>query len=111
MSANTQAVGTVRSTSGSGWLRRTLGWGGMIFGVLGIVVSLLFLVGIWIGKGAVEQQIVALSTGVDAGLQQAQSQLDEVHATLVNAQTTAQQVGTQAQTYADTNVSDLPRVQ
>jgi hypothetical protein len=72
----------------------------MIVGVVGIVVSLLLLPAIWIGRAAVDDQIVSVANSVRDPLQQAAQSTAQVHESLTTIQSNLDQVGGQADSAA-----------
>jgi hypothetical protein len=68
----------------------------MTLAVIGIVVSLAMIVGIWIGRGAVNAELASLSAGLDGRLQRVDAALDVVTRRLVSARGRVDQASTNA---------------
>jgi hypothetical protein len=67
--------------------RRTAGLVGQVVGVIGIVISLLLVVGVIVGRGWLVDQVNAVETSIDATIARAQTPIDNAQATLADLTT------------------------
>lgn len=67
-------------------MKRVLGVIGMTLAVIGIIISVAMIVGIWIGRGAVSSELASISTGIDGRLQRVDAALDQLARRLERAQ-------------------------
>jgi predicted PurR-regulated permease PerM len=80
--------------------KRTLGVIAMIFGVLGIAISLLLIWPVWVGHGAVTDGVSSLEATVNSGMEQVSGFITDIETSLTNAQERVGQLTTEAQQLA-----------
>jgi uncharacterized phage infection (PIP) family protein YhgE len=78
--------------AGARGMGRKFGLAFMVVGVIGIVISLLFVPAIWIGHAFVDSQITSLADQVRAPLQQAEGSIGDARARVENVQGTLNQM-------------------
>ena len=67
-------------------VRRVLGAVGMTLGVIGIIICLASIAGIWIGRGAVNGELASIVAGIDRRLQRVNVALEALESRLERAQ-------------------------
>src|SRR3954470_15857337 len=67
-------------------VKRVLGAIGMTLAVIGIIISLANVVGIWVGSGSVRSGVASIGDGIDGRLQRVDTALDELASRLETAQ-------------------------
>ena len=94
-------------------MKRVLGGIGMTLAVIGIVLSVATIVGIWIGRGAVNDQLDSIGAGIDGRLQRVDAGVGQIGNRLEMAQGRVNQASVNAaqlgQGSADAPVADALR--
>ena len=86
-------------------MKRFLGIVAMVLGVIGIILSVAVIIGVWVGQGAINDQIASLTGVVDSSVQQAEVRLEELDSNLNDVAVRAREVSTQTAALGQT--SDL----
>jgi uncharacterized phage infection (PIP) family protein YhgE len=81
---------------------RKFGLAFMVVGVIGIVISLLFVAAIWVGHAIVDDQITSLAAQVREPLQQAQASTSDARTRVQNVQGTLNQITDAVRNGSDT---------
>ena len=89
-------------------MKRVLGAIGMTLGVIGIVVCLASLAGIWIGRAALNDDLASIVAGLDRRLQRVDTALDELESRLERAQGRVEQGGAIAMQLGRDGAADGP---
>ena len=89
-------------------MRRVLGAVGMTLGVIGIVLCLASIAGIWIGRGTVNAEVASIVAGIDGRLQRVDAALDELESRLERTQGRVEQGGTIAMQLGRDAAADGP---
>src|SRR4051812_13167541 len=82
----------------------------MVLGVIGIVISLGLLIGVWIGRGAVNTELASIVDGIDGRLQRVDAALDQLASRLETAQARANEAITNARQLGQGPLADGPVV-
>jgi hypothetical protein len=91
-------------------VKRALGAIGMTLAVIGIVISAATIIGIWIGRGAVNSELAAIVTGLDGRLQRVDVALDALTGRLETAQGRVDQASATATQLGSGAAADGPVV-
>jgi methyl-accepting chemotaxis protein len=80
----------------------------MALAVIGIVISVALIVGIWMGRGAVNSELASISAGIDGRLQRVDAALDQLSRRLERAQGRVDGASTVAMKLGEGPVADGP---
>jgi chromosome segregation ATPase len=91
-------------------VKRVLSGIGMTLAVIGIVISLAMIVGIWSGRGAVSSELASISAGIDGRLQRVDAALDHLTNRLETAQGRVNEASANAMQLGQGSTADGPIV-
>ena len=89
-------------------MKQVVGAIGMALGVIGMVLSVALIVGIWVGRGAVNAEVASIVAGIDGRLQRVDAALDALESRLETAQGRVDLVGARATQLGQGPVADGP---